>query len=649
MLKSSLLLSVLAYMLLQASAMSLAPEQTIERSSENVLVDQSNSGLKRIVLDEALVNSSKRLLIDEILANGTKRVLVDEPIPISARSIILQEELTNGAKRIVIEEIAANLTKRVLNSIEGEDNLEKFKRVDIDEILANGTKRVILKEEPLNEEAKREGEELHLAGKGDKRVLLNEEPSKKAVSEEEKNDLLVKKTIREAVEVTTEEVPIMEFKKKSILPSEEPIVINSILDNTLDRTIIEKLCQPGKTFKYFLPHPSNSSRFIQCDPWGSPVIRECESGKIWDEWSVECRLPTDIAVPKIDWSSLNENSTLPIIDVVFDCNLPASLCLNGGVCEREPVFNATWRCACVGNYTGDVCEVKIEDESLYSQILSDRFSIADYRKVLSELAVESADLLPQSNLTFFQQYKDLVDQDIYEQMIKYVELYSNGSIRYDTVINSLVEDLLKEIYPDAFFLSQLNVTSLSVLDVFNLVPNLLSYAKYSSQRYVQVFFQYKKALEHLEVELNSSSWPTIAQEAKIYSNWTNLYLNRRISALNESIAKEEAKEATQADLLSQEAKWSDVNVKEKLGNSYSELSLDSEKLFKILNDFQDKVLLAAKENKSVLILRLSESSVLGADKIIEVLEQIWGSSVQIWDALINFGFWSLTDAFVKAL
>lgn len=119
---------------------------------------------------------------------------------------------------------------------------------------------------------------------------------------------------------------------------------------------------------------------------------------------------------------------------------------------------------------------------------------------------------------------------LFSQM-RYLSFYKDGEVRYDTLINSLVEDILENIYPDAEYLSVFNATEQNVIAMVQMVPSLLSYARYSFDRYQDVFAQYQHVLTTLVKSLNSSL-PNIKEEATQYTVLTRIFLNQTVTLMN---------------------------------------------------------------------------------------------------------------------
>lgn len=416
-----------------------------------------------------------------------------------------------------------------------------------------------------------------------------------------------------------------------------------------------KMCDGSSQFKYYQSHPVNESLYIQCDPWGQPVVRACEEGLIWDQWRLRCCTPESV---KNSTRVGYEFELLHAVESLFDCNLPQYTCVNGGICTK---LSAGYKCVCSGNFTGDLCEIRVESDSIFSEILSGNFSFEQYRE---RLVHDRAD-----EMKYFEQYKPALSEVTYEELVKYLSSYKQGEVRYDRLVSNVIEDILEDIYPDAFYLSVFNASSESVANVVRMIPNLLSYTKYSNERYVQVFYQYQKALERL-VEIFNSSWPTVEREASEYYKLTSLYLNNSALLVNQTgvVRPIEVREGPVEQEIdgafsfgsrpveahktglaggSGPVEWTDVQVVDKLKTEYNETVPSQEQLFDLFERFRVKALQEIKLNKNLVSMPLVDAKFEYVNETVAKFEELSKSSMQVWNSLCNYGFWYLTNLFSK--
>lgn len=403
-------------------------------------------------------------------------------------------------------------------------------------------------------------------------------------------------------------------------------------------------------FKYFQAYPGDESRYVKCDPWGNWTVHECESGSVWDSWKLTCVLASERRnSTAFDWSFLQkqpkqeggeerqgmEKGHHHRLPLVFNCNLPQFTCLNEGVCEQ---VQGDWRCTCSGNYTGEICDIVVQQDTLYADIMSGNFSIVRYRNTV--LGLEQQWTVLNDNISFYEQYKPILGERVWTELANYLAQYNGTRVRYDRTVHHLVEDLLEEIYPDAFYLSVFNASSETVLSIVRIIPNLLSYAKYSSERYEQVFLQYQRILDRLVPELNAS-WPLVRQEAQDYSRFVETYVN----TTQQLIQQQEEKQQRQS-LLSEESRLSEQQVRERLQTEYNQTLNYTQQLFTRLERFQERAVEQLRINPEWSNITLGALDLAGCKETIELFDQVRQSSLVIWESLVSYGFWYLTNAFV---
>jgi len=436
-------------------------------------------------------------------------------------------------------------------------------------------------------------------------------------------------------------------------------------------TEFSKMCDGSQGFKYYQAHPTNEALYIQCDPWGQPIVRTCETGLVWNQWKLNCTTVEELKNASVSLIDGSEFDLLSVVQALFDCNQPQYACMNGGVCSK---LSTGYKCVCSREFTGDVCEVKVDLSSIYSEILSGQFPFENYKK---SLAAESQ----QDDLKYFEQYKSSLSQGTYNELVKYLSSYKSGEIRYDRLVSSLVEDILEDIYPDAFYLSLFNASQETVGNVVRMIPNLLSYGKYSSERYVQVFYQYQKTLNQL-VGLLNSSWPTVKKEAGEYYLLTTQYLNNTV-ILNNTFGWDERVNGSNgysvqgvADAVtvglpdsgaftfgsrspvvtrknglgggSGPVQWTEEEVMGKMRSEYNETLQNTTSFFDLLEKFRTKALVEIKHNQKFVTQRLSEVNFDWAKQTVEELDELSKSSLEIWMSLCNYGFWFLTNTFSES-
>jgi len=420
-----------------------------------------------------------------------------------------------------------------------------------------------------------------------------------------------------------------------------------------------RMCDGSSHFKYYQPHPQNESLYIQCDPWGQPIVRACEEGLIWDQWRLRCCTPENV---KNSTRVGYEFDLLKTVEALFDCNMPQYTCVNGGVCTK---LAEGYKCVCSGNYTGDQCEIRVEASSIFSELLSGNFSFEQYRERLVRQGRH------EEELKYFEQFRSTLSESTYEALVRYLSGYKNEEVRYDRLVSNVIEDILEDIYPDAFYLSVFNASSESVANVVRMIPNLLSYTKYSSDRYIQVFYQYQKALERL-VQVFNASWPTVEREAAEYYNLTSLYLNNTAIWTNQTEGDNVRQAEVREGSVEQEidgafsfgtrpvqmhksglaggagpVEWTDVQVMDKMKSELNETIPSQEDLFVFLERFRSNALEEIKRDQKVVNLPLGDAQFEWSKETVSKFDEISKSSMEVWTSLCNYGFWFLTNLFSK--
>lgn len=388
-------------------------------------------------------------------------------------------------------------------------------------------------------------------------------------------------------------------------------------------------CGSRRNFNYYLAMPNDTSRYIRCDPWGTAVIRTCVEGTLWNTWALRCDVSTEI-----------RNTTFVMPHRVFNCSLSGQPCLNEGVCT-ESVLGGD-RCICKPTWTGLNCETPVDINDLAHEILNGTFSLHKFRDEIDVLNVTA-------DVSTYEAFKSQLDEAAYAELHKYISLYKGREVRYDTLMNTLVERILADIYPDAQFLATFNVSAISVVDLAELIPHLMSYSKYSLERYSDVFAKYQEVLVSLFGYLNNTvnKHEHLHKEAFAYSRVTAVFLNQTVSAL---VGQEMTVPSNINDIQSfldrrneTHAGLSEKQILDSIRVQFNNTLSATQQLFVGLEAFQrDVAKLLEKSDKSVWSLTLLESKLNGTAVITNLLAEITSSSIQVWEQLVNYGFWYIT-------
>lgn len=278
-------------------------------------------------------------------------------------------------------------------------------------------------------------------------------------------------------------------------------------------------------------------------------------------------------------------------------------------------------------------------DDLTHAILNGTFSIREYVQQLAQLNITQ-------DSTEYEKYKDKLDAQTYAELMKYMSMYKKGEVRYDIVVNTLVENILEDIYPDAAYLSTFNASAVSVVELVRIIPNLLSYSKYSQERYGDVFARYQQVLTRLIEYVNNTKETKCREQAYQYALLTGVFMNRTIAQLNQTYSNSENIDALlQTEQAKQQhVQMNETQVRETLREQYNATLQASQRLFASLEKFQMGVQKAIEEKTiDVSRITLSEVKIEGAEEVRNLLQSITSSSIQIWDSLVNYGFWFITS------
>ena len=303
------------------------------------------------------------------------------------------------------------------------------------------------------------------------------------------------------------------------------------------------------------------------------------------------------------------------------CKSTEFRCLNGGSCVE---YNNEQKCACTEQFTGEFCESDINTFDLFHQILFGNFSISEYKDKIKEDNLTT-------DISYYDKYKEKLDSNTYQALIDYLSLYEKNDIRYDTLLTALLEDILDNMYPDAKYLTTFKASEQKIVEIIKMIPSLVSYAKYSFEGREKLFSEYVNILEKLVIALNTTGDPIkFGKEATKYQKLTHLFLNKTVQArISQSLS----------------IKFSDYEVKKGFEKQSNLTMLNAMKLLDLFENFQASVEKEKKSNKNILNVKIGESKLKESVQVVQLLNEINKSDTSIWDSLVNFGFWYITNLF----
>ena len=367
------------------------------------------------------------------------------------------------------------------------------------------------------------------------------------------------------------------------------ILINAIFVNTRSLQLEELAnpCTPESLYslKYYYPHPHDDSRYIECDPWGQMHVKACPENSKWNSWISSCV----IQMPD------NEEPKQMITNEAQTCTFYGNWkCQNGGFCNQP-------KCFCLSNFAGEFCEQASPSIGVFGQLINESFSLENYKLQRLEL---------------FKEY-DL-----------------NGTIQmsFDKLVNNLVEDFLKLIYPNAFHLREFMLQSEVDLGYTSVILKLLQTAKYSFDNFDSFFRIFLELLDRL-VEYLPQHVPNVQEEARrSYEAYLNHIKSNNISDINDypELIKAIASSINEKSHLSRD------EIKQAINDEFNETLSLSYNLFRSLNQFDDELSMKGVNYTNAqtveAILNFTQD-----DSIIRLISQLNKRNVLTWDSLSYYG------------
>lgn len=379
----------------------------------------------------------------------------------------------------------------------------------------------------------------------------------------------------------------------------------------VNQTLSMLVCNSSK-FKYYQEHPNNPKIYFQCDPWGNSTEHECSNETVWNDWLVKCDQVENI-----------KNLTLNIAFKLkeFDCTLDRNGCLNQGVCSEER------KCICLPEYTGENCESEIQ--SIVEDILNQNFNLTSLKQEFSQSKTFV-------NASYYEKYYHFLENDTYSKLNDYLNMYEDN-IRLDALINSLVEKILKEIYSDTEFLAFFITNDQSIGYLLRLMSSILSYSRYSANRFEYVLEHYKNVLRLLIENLKLNE-PNLDQKAKAYKDLIFYFLNQTILLSNGTNAL--------ANRTFETIRLDENNLIEYLRFNFELIVDSSEQLLAILENFHFNMINKfGFSNFSIYEISLDKLDYNQTEKIFDFFTDIKAASERVWDSLNNYGFWFIINFF----
>jgi len=442
---------------------------------------------------------------------------------------------------------------------------------------------------------------------------------------------------KEAEYGQVEEVPKMEMPKEAEYGKQREVreILDKITSDYQTKNedisdfISTKYCKNSEnteSFQYFKSHPTDPSKYIECNPWAEGTIKNCPVGRIWDQFHEICSTPEVYKVGQNLTEQFHQSELLEKSYSQLNCNNSEFTCVNGGRCM--PV-EESFKCECTKEFTGEFCEYKVVENSFFSMILTDKFNLTEFKQELLEKAPSTITTEEMENM------KRVLTNSTHEEIMSYLSEANNKTEpRFDIVMNTMIEGILEDIYPDAYYMSIFNASSHRLIDVVRTIPSLISYSRYSADRYSEVFVKYQEALDKV-VENFNATWAGVDQDAAEYVRITKKVLNETESM---------------SDIFPSTKRTSEDYTVEKLKEAF-EKSKEEVVMFTLKMQGARRALISEMVKRPELVdMRLSQ---LKTDEnvryLIETFDNIAQNSAEIVNELFTYGFWYVTDAFAGVL
>jgi hypothetical protein len=404
---------------------------------------------------------------------------------------------------------------------------------------------------------------------------------------------------------------------------------NEATNDFVATSYCQKTSTHGVRFQYYKVHPTDLTKYVECDPWGKGVVKACSVGRIWNQFHEMCTTPQFLADSRNQTAEFERNEKLENTFTGLNCNNSDYKCVNDGKCVQ---FEEGYKCECTAKFTGELCEYKIVKNSVFSEILTGKFNLTKFKNELSEASMD-ANTITSDEMTSM---KSMLDEATHKEIMTYLGLFDKSHVRYDIVLNELIENILKDIYPDAYYMSEFNATSHKLVEIVRTIPSLISYEKYSNERYTEVFNKYQEVLDKVVTTFNET-WSGINLDASEYTKIIGKVLNETGIMKEAFAAAATAKKVTEKDLTM------------KLESIYKKTT-EQTMLFTLeLTGLRGFFIKEIAKRPEIINMRLSELAVEYKEvkELVAIFDEVRRSSSEVVNSLFNFGFWYATDAFAN--
>jgi hypothetical protein len=418
---------------------------------------------------------------------------------------------------------------------------------------------------------------------------------------------------------------------------------------------VENPCTQDQLYslRYYQPYKLSERQYIECTPWNGMEIRDCYAKSKWSTWLYRCSdealertlnstLPPQTVQASVlpsaqpTWKPSEDISQIPIIVNITTCLYYGNdSCENQGVCNMFPTGG---RCACLANTTGEYCQYKnvtVKTTGVFGQLINESFSLDTYRQnrpLLDEFYAAQNGSIDASQVQCNQTRARIAE---------YLAMYPNGTVRFDMLVNYLIQDYMTVIYPWQFFLQEFAYPSEMAMGYINAIPGLLMSSKYAYDKFDDFWSVLEDILQHL-VKYLPEHLPNIRHEADLFFQIYDGFFRQ---------FEKNGANMTTGMLTDEFSNASAVNVdmiKEKIRRDFNKTLSLSWDLFRTLGRFDEEIGVRASAgqiNATYVQELVANFSI--SDNVTTLIAQVGESNAEIWDSTTFFAFWYVVSDFVS--
>jgi len=205
-------------------------------------------------------------------------------------------------------------------------------------------------------------------------------------------------------------------------------------------------------------------------------------------------------------------------------------------------------------------------------------------------------------------------------------------------MNELIEEILEDIYPDAYYMAVFNASNTRLVEVVRTIPSLISYSKYTNERYDEVFTKYQEVLDKTVLTLNST-WSEVDVEAVEYIHITDHIANQTNLMLNFTMGIKQLDKVTQKETVEKLEKIYKSSKEETIEQILELTSLRLGLIKKMVNQ------------PEIINMRLCElvRDFKEVRELVDIFDKIARESTDVINSLFSYGFWFATNALARKI